>query len=41
MIKDFEQVSLTISQGHPLYDKIISNQLLTVFTSKKKGAYYF
>ena len=24
MIKDFEQLSLNVSQGHPLYDKIIS-----------------
>ena len=23
MIKDFEQLSLNLSQGHPLYDKII------------------
>ena len=23
MIKDFEQLSLNLSQGHPLYDKIV------------------
>ena len=24
MIKDFDQLSLNLSQGHPLYDKIVS-----------------
>ena len=31
MIKDFEQLSLNLSQGHPLYDKIIPKKSSVTF----------